>query len=304
MSIRTIKYDVSANSISPSSVQRCGVQGDHNATMLQFTLDTKLKKALEEYSDQKLQYRFDGYDGAGTMVSYGPYDLDLSDDSESVQLDFPLNSQLTCGGGRVTVYLVITASDVEGEKEKTAMELYSFPAIIDLNQKPNASRAEQSVRESLTTLVVQAERHKEDAKNYAGDAKGYAGDAKDFATNAETSATNASESATAAAEKAREAADSAEAAKEALQGHNESLEAHADIQEILKKYVDAKIETLLKKLENIGVGGLKELTAEIIDNTLVLTTNETSKAEINNGTLIFTSPTVKTMLENNAIIIS
>lgn len=163
MSVRTIEYTVSAGGILPSSTQRCGVQGEHNATMLRFNIDIALKNTLLNLTagGGTLYYRFDAYDGAGAVIHYAATTLDLSG---AVSPQFPLGNDITYSGGRVTVYLVITLlNSANGEKE-TEMELYSFPASVELAQKPDGTVSDEETRQSLTTLAESARQSAANAK--------------------------------------------------------------------------------------------------------------------------------------------
>ena len=73
MAIRTINYDVSLDGINPAAQQFGGVQGDHNVTELKFTLDTSLMDSIRSHAgDNRVVYRFDGYDGSGNVCSTVP----------------------------------------------------------------------------------------------------------------------------------------------------------------------------------------------------------------------------------------
>lgn len=170
MAVRKIKYTVSAGGILPKSVQRGGVQGDHRATALQFTLDASLVSALESYRDASafdLYYRFECYDGAGAATVYDSTELVFSSSGDTV-LELLLENRLTSNGGRVSVYLIITAADTE--ENVTGMELYSFPAIIELSQKPYGQESEEENRESLTIMVERAKQCEQNADSAADSA--------------------------------------------------------------------------------------------------------------------------------------
>ena len=64
MAIREIRYYVTANGISPSSMQRGGIQGEHNATKLVFVVSDELAEVLYKKSNRdKLVYRFEAHTG-------------------------------------------------------------------------------------------------------------------------------------------------------------------------------------------------------------------------------------------------
>ena len=145
MAIRTIEFLVSESGITPSAQQFGGIQGEHNATELLFSLDSGLReKILAEADDgSRIVYRFDAYDGSGGMVSGAPEPLGDG------ALSFSISEWQTRFGGNVSVYLVIT----EIMNDETEMELYSFPAVLRLKSRPDSSPVEDASRESLSALV-------------------------------------------------------------------------------------------------------------------------------------------------------
>lgn len=160
MAIRTINYTVSVGGITPASQQFGGTQGDHNAVELKFTLDTELYNNVTANAEGTVYYRFDGYDGSGGVKSTEPAPLD-----DSV-CTYGLEEWITRYGGKVQVYLVLT--DIT---DTTEMELYSFPAVLNLKDRPNGHSVDGGDYESISTL-------------YEG-AKASADKAEDAATRAE-----------------------------------------------------------------------------------------------------------------------
>lgn len=220
MAIRKIKYTVSAGGILPKAVQRGGVQGDHRATALQFTLDTSLVSALESYRDISafdLYYRFECYDGAGTATVYDSSELVFSSSGDTV-LELLLENRLTSNGGRVSVYLIITAADTE--ENITGMELYSFPAIIELSQKPYGQESEEENRESLTTMVERAKQCEQNADSAA-----------DSAATAQTAAEAARDEAAEYAEDLSDIRPRVTALENAIGDMNTTLAALVDVEE-------------------------------------------------------------------------
>lgn len=183
MSIRKIEYQVTAEGIMPSVVQSGGVQGEHNATELSFTLDGALLSAIRETAkEQSVVYRFDAYSGAGAKYSTTPQDLP---DGDAVTLAYRLENRLTRDGGNIRVYLVITAI----KDDETALDLYSFPALIRLTNTPVGKEGDGENYESLSTL---AEIAKESAAE-AVDAKDTALIAKEQTVLAHTALTDGAE---------------------------------------------------------------------------------------------------------------
>lgn len=160
MAIRTINYTVSVGGITPTSQQFGGTQGDHNAVELKFTLDTELYNNVTANAEGTVYYRFDGYDGSGGVKSTEPAPLD-----DNV-CTYGLEEWITRYGGKVQVYLVLT--DIT---DTTEMELYSFPAVLNLKDRPDGHSVDGGDYESISTL-------------YEG-AKASADKAEDAATRAE-----------------------------------------------------------------------------------------------------------------------
>lgn len=157
MAIREIEYTVSANGIVPAVEQFGGTQNEHKATKLVFRLADEPKNKISEYKESgTVVYRFDAYDGEGGLVQGDAQPLE----ADKV-LEFYLERWQTEHGGRVRVYLIISAV-VEGGTEteqKTEMELYSFPAQLRLNNLPDGGTAEDESRESVSTLATEAKRN-------------------------------------------------------------------------------------------------------------------------------------------------
>ncbi|MBQ3181647.1 MAG: hypothetical protein IJB50_02700, partial [Clostridia bacterium] len=69
MALKRITFTVGADkTLSPATAQDGGMQGDHNATELLFKFSEGLYTHLQsEATKGKLVYRFDAYDGEGTV---------------------------------------------------------------------------------------------------------------------------------------------------------------------------------------------------------------------------------------------
>ena len=153
MAVRTVEFRVSESGILPSSQQFGGVQGEHRATVLVFTLEDDLFNKISASADgNRVVYRFEAYDGAGGVKSTEP--LELVDKA----LEFYLEEWQTRFGGNVSVFLVIT----EIMNDATEMELYSFPAVLRLRSRPDGEAVDGGNYESISALVESA---KNSAKN-------------------------------------------------------------------------------------------------------------------------------------------
>jgi len=63
MAVRTITYTVTADGVSPASIQSAGVQNDMNVTELIFVFSAVMGGIM--INGKNLFYRFDCVDGAG-----------------------------------------------------------------------------------------------------------------------------------------------------------------------------------------------------------------------------------------------
>ncbi len=166
MSIRIFEFTVTDKSIAVTNLQRGGVQGEKNATRLDFSFEDGLKDKLIELSDdgKQLFYRFDLYDGVGGKISTDPVALDLNNETTVSHM---IAEWQTRYGGTIQVYLVITLTD----GEKTEMELYSYCVKMALKPLPDAKSAVGESYESITTLAVSARASAENSRFAADEAK-------------------------------------------------------------------------------------------------------------------------------------
>lgn len=147
MSIKTIHYDVTADGISPAVRQKAGVQGDHNVTTLEFELSAPFYNSIiNEANGRHLVYRFEGYDSVGLKAATQFKDL-----NESV-VKYSLENWLTENGGDIKVVLVISAMDAL-EESALAFELYTFPAVLSLYDRPDGENVDVSNRTEVETLA-------------------------------------------------------------------------------------------------------------------------------------------------------
>ena len=148
MEIKNIGYLVSINGITPATEQFGGTQGDHKVTTIEFTLTDELYETVtDESGEGKHMYRFDVYDGEGGIWSSVPEEI--TENTVSITLE----ERHTRFGGKITVYLVITALSEDNETE---MELYSFPAVLRFNNKPDGTYQQGESYESISSLAESA----------------------------------------------------------------------------------------------------------------------------------------------------
>lgn len=159
MSIKTIKYEVNTTGISPLKEQNCGTQGDHNVTNIVFALSDDLyNKILNNTIGKNVFSRFDIYDGIGGIWQSEPKILD------SDEISMMLEERHTRYGGKITIYLVITALSQNNETE---MELYSFPCFLNLENRPDGAYQYGENYESVTGLVEKVKDSEKAAQNSA-----------------------------------------------------------------------------------------------------------------------------------------
>lgn len=201
-----ITFSVSEDGkISPSTVQKAGVQGSHNITEVRFNVKEALVSgALEESPTSRIRMQF--VDGAGGFYSTGFLDVMseiLPDLSAQYYVTCPIPSTVTNAGGIAKVYLVITEI-VYGVEDGPAYEeqvFISSAARISFEGSGVGSPSEYQYRKGISSALVnaeifvgQAEKYAEESLGYSNTAGEYAGNAADSAADAVTSANNAADS--------------------------------------------------------------------------------------------------------------
>lgn len=169
MFIRKINYTVTPDGITPLSLQRGGLQGEHNATGLIFNISSELLTKLSVLADvgNDIFYRFEAYTGTGLKNSTIPKPLET--DSGEVTLTYPLEHWLTRDGGNIRIYLIISA--IENISNDTSADIYTYPALIRLDAVPEAELTDGENYDSLATLSVEATRAAEAAETSAEEAE-------------------------------------------------------------------------------------------------------------------------------------
>jgi hypothetical protein len=167
MAVRKIEFTVSSDGITPSVKQFAGVQGDHKATEVVFNIAPELYQSLtaQATNGAKLIYRFDGYDGEGGFKPSDTFEF------TETQVSYLLEEWLTRFGGIIKVVLVISAL----KDDLTQMELFNFPALLQLKNSPEGVEIDGINRESMSTLAQVAK----DSANTAVNAKHIAVEAQE-----------------------------------------------------------------------------------------------------------------------------
>lgn len=162
MSIRTVQFNLTATGISPSAIQSAGIQGEHNATLIQFVLDYALMLKIQHVAgDDTPLYRIEAVNGAGEKFSTEPKEL-ISD-----TVEFLLTNQLTQSGTDIRIYLVISVL----KNDDTLLDLYSFPAVLSLISLPNGTEVCVKEYTGLTELYKGAQKHAQAAADSAAKAE-------------------------------------------------------------------------------------------------------------------------------------
>ncbi len=146
MALKNFGFRVDINGISPNTITNAGTQGDHCATRIKFILSDGLCNSIETIRAQGnvVVRRFDVYDGEG-----GIWQSDTTEISGTVE-ELILEERHTRFGGKITVYLVITALSQDNE---TQVELYCFPVVLQLKNRPEGVYQEGENYESISGLA-------------------------------------------------------------------------------------------------------------------------------------------------------
>ncbi len=156
MAIKTIEYTIDIAGINPATEIFCGTSGDHRVTSLRFTLSDNLKTAIAEQSlSAKTVYRFEIHNSEGCKWVSDTAQLDDND------IEIELEEKHTRYGGKITVYLVISVLTADN---KTEIELYSFPALLRLKNRPDSVESDSENYESLSGIAEAAKEKASDAE--------------------------------------------------------------------------------------------------------------------------------------------
>lgn len=161
MAVRTIKFTVAENGITPAVKQFGGVQGDHRSTEVIFELSPQLFSDIRTQAEElggSAVYRIDGYDGEGGVARSETSPL-MAD-----EIPYYLEEWITRYGGTVRIVLVISLF----KDDTTEMELYSFPALLSLKNLPDGKDTSGENYESMSTLSEVARVSAEQAVEAAG----------------------------------------------------------------------------------------------------------------------------------------
>ena len=283
MAVRTVEYTVSVDKISPASVQKGGVQGEHCATKIVFNIDAKLRELLADKKPngaESFYYRFEAHTGSGTKANTEPKKIEVKNLNS---VEYELENWLTRDGGNIRVYLVI--SYINAQNSETLMDLYTYPAFLKLEPVPDAELTDGENYESLTTLSESAKKSAERAENAADIAV-------DNAASLQAAADSAADSAAIAEENAKisqKAAAKCTQAEQILEQCEKATEKIEDIKDAIDEdgFLKSIEETNKELLMQFWVGTEEEYKEQTSNNTnytnncLYLLTDDTLVDEIN-----------------------
>lgn len=156
--IRTLNFLVTPEGITPATPMAAGVQGDHNATEVVFTLDATLA-FLED-----AVYRFEYEDGAGALDVTAP----LTPNSYG-ELRTLLPLHWTSGGGIAQLRVVIARAGENGDEQvlySVAARLRYAPRLEAGEQLEAMSPLFNTALQKADEAMVQVQQLSEESKRY------------------------------------------------------------------------------------------------------------------------------------------
>lgn len=230
MTERIIKYEVDASGIAPLAPQAGGVQGEHNATVVEFVVSGIDLSVAEGHS---MYCRIDGKSGAGVpfvsehLAYEGIIEGEVGGSAEVVsqKITYSLPAELTADGGVAQLRLAIVDLDSENNCERL---MYSYPARIYFEDASGGKDVE--IRRGISGMMKQAEDARDEAAESAEQATGSASAAEksaEEATEQSVAASDAADRAEAAANAATAGKDAAELAQHYAEGFADSAEQSA-----------------------------------------------------------------------------
>lgn len=198
MALKTIKYAVTSNGITPRTEQAGGIQGEHNVTEVLLALGADLPSGTH--------YRVQAVDGAG-----GFYSSEFLTPTEN-KIIFPLCEDITKAGGVAYLHLVVTevAYDTNGKYVGENQKFLSKPMRLRFENSGVGSPSETAYRLGITGALLSAQQSAEQAE----EAKEGAEAAKAGAETAKSDAEIARDASQLAASEANKQASLAEDGKE------------------------------------------------------------------------------------------
>lgn len=153
--IRTVSFAATTSGVTPNQAQFAGVQGDHNATSVVFTLD-------EALVNEAYQYRFEFVDGAGG------YDTTDFVTLAANQASCLLPGNWTSSGGTGTIRLCAVILGADNTEEQV---VYTLSGRLKFTARDTGTPMETEYEKGLSGLI-------EDAKDATNAANAAAEDAQ------------------------------------------------------------------------------------------------------------------------------
>lgn len=179
-----ISYVVSSSTISPATIQRIGMSNNHNVTELEFSVDNKLRDAVQNYVENgQVFYRFDVYNSAGEVARTVPRNVAESEYSDYV-FYYELQERDTRYGGAVRVVLVLSVL-VNSEVVK---EVFCPPAVLQIVGLPygrsrysytELTEAVMAIKQAYDNGELKGDKGDKGDKGEKGDNGGQKGDKGD-----------------------------------------------------------------------------------------------------------------------------
>ena len=194
MALKTIKYTITSDGVTPTTEQSGGEQGEHNVTEVEMTLGTGVP------TGDNVRYRVQCVDGAGGF--YSTEFLEATDN----KVTFLLSRDITNAGGVAYLNFVATKVVYEGEKfVSESQEFLSKAMRLRFTNSGVGSPSDNAYRLGITGALLrandlataasqsakEAESQKKFAQAEAETAKSSANEALNHENNANTYATNA-----------------------------------------------------------------------------------------------------------------
>lgn len=174
MAINTISYTVSKSGINPATKQYGGVQGDHNASAVVFTIDNDLWNELQSkvVGEELLVYRLSFMNGAKEVESSAKQRL------VSSVITVDVEEFVTRHGGEGEISLVISLVSLG-----TELELHSSPAKLYFKGRL-AAQGEQKEYKSILKIQDEVEKTADNVEKNVYAAQQYATEAEESAAAA------------------------------------------------------------------------------------------------------------------------
>lgn len=152
MAIRTLKYTITADDITPNDIQWGGIQYEDNATEIIYEIETDFLEKLKALNDVLL-FRIDFNSATG---GYNP-----SENLTQSNLRREIPYQFTCNGGNMSATLVVTATDKDG---KTSNVVLTRNSVITFDASPRNAESKKVVTESLSAMEYKLRKDLEEGK--------------------------------------------------------------------------------------------------------------------------------------------